>query len=66
MLWKENVEYYKNSMVRVKLRLIELHKRNLSTAFYKWKEARNKKQMIEMVSFSEDLMHENQELKNTL
>lgn len=65
MVWKENVEYYKQTMNRTKLRLIELHKRNLSAAFYKWKEASDKKHIVEMVGFSEELMHENQELQNT-
>jgi len=53
-------------MNRVKLRLIELHKRNVSYAFFKWKESIDKKHMVELVSFTEDLMNENQELKNTL
>jgi hypothetical protein len=66
MVWKENVEYYKHSMQRVKLRLIELHKRNLSAVFFRWKEMCDKKQMVEMVSFTEDLVNENQELQNSL
>ena len=53
-------------MNRVKLRLIEAHKRNLTKAFYKWKESIDKKHMIELVSFTEDLQNENQELQNTL
>lgn len=46
-------------MQRVKLRLIELHKRSLSGAFFKWKETIDKKHMVELVSFTEDLMNEN-------
>lgn len=53
-------------MTRVKLRLIELHKRNLSSAFFKWKESIDKKVMMDLVTFTEDLVNENQELKNTL
>lgn len=66
MLWKENVEYYNRTLNRTKLRLIELHKRNLSQAFFKWKETIDKKHMVEMVAFTEDLVNENQELTNTL
>lgn len=46
-------------MNRVKLRLIETHKKNLSIAFYKWKECNDKKHMNELVAFTEDLMNEN-------
>lgn len=66
MVWKENVQYWNRTMQRTKLRLIELHKRNLSHAFFKWKESIDKKHMVELVSFTEDLVNENQELKNTL
>lgn len=53
-------------MNRTKLRLIETHKRNLTQAFFKWKEAIDKKHMIELVTVTEDLQNDNQELKNTL
>jgi hypothetical protein len=53
-------------MGRVKLRLIELHKRGLSQAFFRWREAADKKHMVELVAFTEDLVNENQELQNTL
>ena len=66
MVWKENVKYHNDTMNRVKLRLIELHKRNLSTAFFKWKETADKKTMVELVAFTEDLANENQELVNSL
>lgn len=46
-------------MNRIKLRLIELHKRTLSGAFYKWKESADKKHMVELMSFTEDLINEN-------
>lgn len=62
MIWKENIVYYNQQMQRIKLRLIELHKRTLSGAFYKWKEGADKKHMVELVSFTEDLMNENQEI----
>lgn len=65
-IWKENVEYYNRTMQRTKLRLIELHKRNVTKAFFKWKEAVDKKHMVELVTFTEDLVNENQELQNTL
>jgi hypothetical protein len=49
-------------MNRIKLRLIEVHKRSLSYSFYKWKEGADKKHMVELVTFTEDLINENQEL----
>jgi hypothetical protein len=61
-IWKDNVDYYKRTMQRTKLRLIELHKRNQTKAFFKWKEAVDKKHMVELVTFTEDLVNENQEL----
>ena len=66
MVWKENVQYHNSQLKRIKLRLIELHKRNLSAAFFKWKESVDKKVMVELVSFTEDLANENQELQNSL
>jgi len=66
IVWKENVQYYNQTLNRVKLRLIDTHKRKLSYALYKWKEAIDKKHMVELVSFTEDLVNENQELINTL
>jgi hypothetical protein len=66
MVWKENVQYHNDTMKRVKLRLIENHKRNLSAAFFKWKESTDKKTMVELVAFTEDLVNENQELQNSL
>ena len=59
MVWKENVQYYNHIMTRIKLRLIESHKRKLSKALFKWKESIDKKHMVELVSFTEDLMNEN-------
>ncbi len=59
MLWKKNVQYHNHTMQRVKLRLIQLHKRGLSHAFFKWKESIDKKHMVELVTFTEDLMNEN-------
>jgi hypothetical protein len=61
-IWKENMKYHNHTMNRVKLRLIEIHKKTLSHSFFKWKESIDKKHMIELVSFSEDLINENQEL----
>lgn len=41
------------------MRLIETHKRGVSRAFFRWKESIDKKHMIEMVSFTDELMNEN-------
>lgn len=43
--WRDNCRYYKHNMDRFKLRLINLHKQNLSKAIYKWKGASDEKQM---------------------
>ena len=59
IIWKDYNTYYKRIMNRVKLRLIESHKRNVSAVYYKWKESIDKKHMIELVAQTEDLINEN-------
>ena len=59
IVWKENVDYHNHTMKRVMLRLIDQHKRRESQAFYKWKESIDKKHMVQLVQFSEELMNEN-------
>jgi hypothetical protein len=59
MVWKENIEFVKKTMQRAKLRLIELHRRNLSVAFAKWREGADRKHMVELLGVTEDLMNEN-------
>ena len=66
MVWKENILYFKRTMNRAKIRLIELHRRNLSVAFSKWREGSDRKHMVELLRNTDDLINENQELKNTL
>ena len=53
-------------MDRVKLRLINLHKQNLSKALFKWKETIDKKHMVRLAVLTEDLQNDNQNLANTL
>jgi len=53
-------------MERVKIRLINLHKQNLSKALFKWKEFADKRHMKELDVATEDLQNENQNLQNTL
>ena len=53
-------------MDRVKMRLIEQHKRRLSWAFMKWKEGADKGMHMEMMVMTEDVMNENQNLSNEL
>ncbi len=45
-------------MNRMKLRLIELHRRNLSVAFSKWREGSDRKRMVELLVVTEDLMND--------
>jgi hypothetical protein len=65
-VWKENIIYLKKTMNRMKLRLIELHRRNLAVAFVRWREGTDRKRMVELLGVTEDLMNDNQELRNTL
>ena len=53
-------------MQRVKLRLIEQHKRRLNWAFMRWKEGADKGVHMEMMVMTEDVMNENQNLSNEL
>ena len=59
MVWKENIKYENEIMKKIKLRVIEIHKKRCSRAFFKWKENIDKKHMVELVSFTEDLVNEN-------
>jgi hypothetical protein len=59
MVWKENIKYQSDVMKKIKLRIIEIHKKRLSKAYFKWKENIDKKHMIELVTFTEDLVNEN-------
>ena len=65
-IWRENVRFYRHNMDRVKLRLINLHKQNLSKALFKWKETIDKKHMVRLAVLTEDLQNDNQNLANTL
>ena len=64
--WREYCKYYKHTMDRTKLRLINLHKQSLQKALFKWKEGSDKKVMKKMAVMQEDLQNENQNLQNTL
>jgi len=66
MVWKENIAYFKRTMSRTKLRLIEQHRRNLAKAFLRWREGSNRKTLLSLLVTTDDLLNENQELKNTL
>ena len=65
-IWKENIAYEKDILKKIKLRIIEIHKKRQSKAFFKWKESIDKKHVVELVMFTEDLINENQELQNSL
>ena len=66
LTWKENCKHYNHNMDRVKLRLINEHKRRLNWAFMKWKEGADKGVHMEMMVMTEDVMNENQNLTNEL
>lgn len=66
MVWKENIAYFKRIMARTKLRMIEQHRRNLAKAFLRWREGSSRKTLLSLLGTTEDLLNENQELKNSL
>ena len=66
MIWKQNCQHYTHNMDRVKLRLIEQHKRRLNWAFMQWKNGADKSVHMEMMVMTEDVMNENQNLSNEL
>ena len=59
MIWKENMKYQSDVMKKLKLKIIEIHKKRISKAFFRWKEGIDKKHMVELVAFTEDLVNEN-------
>jgi len=66
MIWRENCKHFSHNMDRMKLRLINEHKRRLNWAFMKWKECSDKGVHLEMMVMTEDVMNENQNLSNEL
>jgi len=54
-VWREAVRYHKHTQQRIKLRIVNLHKQNLSKALFKWKEACDKKHMVKLAVMTEDL-----------
>jgi len=65
-VWREANSYHTHILQRVKLRIIYIHKKSLSRFFFKWKESIDKKHVVELVSFTEELENENIELQNTI
>ena len=59
MIWKENVQYHNHIMKRIKLRIIELHKCKLSKAFNKWRESADRKHMVDLITFTDEITNEN-------
>lgn len=55
MQWVEAVRYYNHVKQRIKLRIINTHKKRCSAAFFKWKEGIDKKHMVQLVEFTEEL-----------
>jgi hypothetical protein len=66
MNWKEACKHHNHSMNRVKLRLINEHKRRLNWAFQKMKEGADKTVHMEMMEMTEDCMNDNQNLTNEI
>jgi hypothetical protein len=66
LIWKNCVVFHKQVLHRLKLRLIDEHKRRLRIAFMRWKESTDKKIHIDLLKVTEDHMNENQNLINEL
>ena len=66
MNWKEACKHHNHSMNRIKLRLIDQHKRRLNWAFQKMKEGADKTVHMEMMEMTEDCMNDNQNLTNEI
>jgi hypothetical protein len=66
LLWKNAVIFHKQVLHRLKLRLIDEHKRRLRISFMRWKESTDKKIHIDLLKVTEDHMNENQNLVNEL
>mmetsp|Transcript_39163 Transcript_39163/g.37520 ORF Transcript_39163/g.37520 Transcript_39163/m.37520 type:complete len:99 (+) Transcript_39163:1679-1975(+) len=62
MVWKENIKYQSDVMKKVKLRIIEIEKNRYAKAFFKWKDSIDKGMVMEMVSFTENMVNETQDL----
>lgn len=64
--WRERVKYHNHTIKRLTLRLINLHRQNLSKAFFRWKEVCDKRNLKLLSVTTEDLQNENQNLENTV
>ena len=66
MIWRDAAKHHNHTMNRVKIRLINEHKRRLNWAFQKMKEGADKGVHMEMMEMTEDCMNDNQNLSNEL
>ncbi len=66
LVWKNAVSYHKQVLHRLKLKLIDEHKRRLRIALMRWKESSDKMVHIDLLRVTEDHLNENQNLINEL
>ena len=66
LIWKNAVIFHKQVLHRLKLRLIDEHKRRLRISFMRWKESTDKQTHQMLLKRTEDHMNENQNLINEL
>lgn len=66
LIWKNAVIFKKQVLQRLKLRLIDEHKRRLRIAYMRWKESTDKKIHVDLLKVTEDHINENQNLINDL
>ena len=66
LVWKNAVSYHKQVLHRLKLKLIDEHKRRARIAFMRWKESADKMVHIDLLRVTEDHLNENQNLINEL
>lgn len=59
LVWKNAVTYHKQVLHRLKLKLIDEHKRRLRIALMRWKESSDKMVHIDLLRVTEDHLNEN-------
>jgi len=66
LIWKNACTFRRQVLQRLKLRLIDEHKRRSRIAYMRWKESTDRKIHLDLLKQTEDHMNENQNLVNEL
>lgn len=65
-LWRASCSHRRAVLYRLRLRMIDSHKRRLRIAFMRWKESTDKQIHLDLLKVTEDHINENQNLINEL